>query len=92
MNQITSENGGRYNLISTRTIFFITIDFLEYANYAIKKLSKQHNTLPLWGNEASMNLNPLILANIQGSSYFKGTSAKVYLSENCFYKKIQFVN
>ncbi|XP_037935198.1 pre-mRNA-splicing factor 38B-like isoform X1 [Teleopsis dalmanni] len=36
-----------------------------------KKVGKQHNTLPLWGNEASMNLNPLILANIQGSSYFK---------------------
>ncbi|XP_017964372.1 pre-mRNA-splicing factor 38B isoform X4 [Drosophila navojoa] len=32
---------------------------------------KQHNTLPLWGNETSMNLNPLILANIQSSSYFK---------------------
>ncbi|KAH8361059.1 hypothetical protein KR200_008779, partial [Drosophila serrata] len=32
---------------------------------------KQHNTLPFWGNETSMNLNPLILANIQSSSYFK---------------------
>lgn len=38
---------------------------------APKKSGKQHNVLPLWGNEASMNLNPLILANIQGSSYFK---------------------
>lgn len=38
---------------------------------ASKKIGKQHNTLPLWGNEATMNLNPLILANIQGSSYFK---------------------
>lgn len=35
-------------------------------------LGKQHNTLPFWGNESSMNLNPLILANIQSSSYFKG--------------------
>lgn len=35
-------------------------------------VGKQHNTLPLWGNETSMNLNPLILANIQSSSYFKG--------------------
>uniref|UniRef100_A0A182HYC4 Pre-mRNA-splicing factor 38 n=1 Tax=Anopheles arabiensis TaxID=7173 RepID=A0A182HYC4_ANOAR len=36
-----------------------------------KKSTKQNNALPLWGNETSMNLNPLILANIQGSSYFK---------------------
>ncbi|XP_017142015.1 pre-mRNA-splicing factor 38B isoform X1 [Drosophila miranda] len=36
-----------------------------------KKAGKQHNTLPFWGNETSMNLNPLILANIQSSSYFK---------------------
>ncbi|XP_030382407.1 pre-mRNA-splicing factor 38B isoform X1 [Scaptodrosophila lebanonensis] len=36
-----------------------------------KKMGKQHNTLPFWGNETSMNLNPLILANIQSSSYFK---------------------
>jgi len=35
-------------------------------------VGKQHNTLPFWGNETSMNLNPLILANIQSSSYFKG--------------------
>ncbi|XP_016980066.1 uncharacterized protein LOC108045293 isoform X3 [Drosophila rhopaloa] len=34
-------------------------------------VGKQHNTLPFWGNENSMNLNPLILANIQSSSYFK---------------------
>ncbi|KAI8125558.1 pre-mRNA-splicing factor 38B isoform X1 [Lucilia cuprina] len=38
---------------------------------AAKKVGKQHNTLPLWGNESTMNLNPLILANIQSSSYFK---------------------
>ncbi|XP_050092838.1 pre-mRNA-splicing factor 38B [Anopheles aquasalis] len=36
-----------------------------------KRSSKQNNALPFWGNETSMNLNPLILANIQGSSYFK---------------------
>ncbi|XP_065093105.1 pre-mRNA-splicing factor 38B-like isoform X2 [Ochlerotatus camptorhynchus] len=36
-----------------------------------KKSTKQNNALPLWGNESTMNLNPLILANIQGSSYFK---------------------
>ncbi|KAH8408801.1 hypothetical protein KR009_000212, partial [Drosophila setifemur] len=34
-------------------------------------VGKQHNTLPFYGNETSMNLNPLILANIQSSSYFK---------------------
>ncbi|KAG7303843.1 PRP38 pre-mRNA processing factor 38 domain-containing protein B [Plutella xylostella] len=36
-----------------------------------QKTGKQHNVLPIWGNEQTMNLNPLILANIQGSSYFK---------------------
>lgn len=45
---------------------------------SVKKSGKQHNTLPLWGNEATMNLNPLILANIQSSSYFKGTSMDRY--------------
>lgn len=39
--------------------------------HAPKKSAKQNNALPLWGSESSMNLNPLILANIQGSSYFK---------------------
>ncbi|XP_012253533.2 pre-mRNA-splicing factor 38B isoform X2 [Athalia rosae] len=32
---------------------------------------KKSNVLPLWGNERSMNLNPLILTNIQSSHYFK---------------------
>ncbi|XP_023015365.1 pre-mRNA-splicing factor 38B [Leptinotarsa decemlineata] len=35
------------------------------------KTSKQSNILPLWGNERTMNLNPLILTNIQSSHYFK---------------------
>ncbi|XP_050515627.1 pre-mRNA-splicing factor 38B [Diabrotica virgifera virgifera] len=35
------------------------------------KTSKQNNVLPLWGNERTMNLNPLILTNIQSSHYFK---------------------
>ncbi|XP_056637268.1 pre-mRNA-splicing factor 38B [Diorhabda sublineata] len=35
------------------------------------KTSKQSNVLPLWGNERTMNLNPLILTNIQSSHYFK---------------------
>ncbi|KAK9878871.1 hypothetical protein WA026_003700 [Henosepilachna vigintioctopunctata] len=38
---------------------------------SIAKGSKQSNILPLWGNERTMNLNPLILTNIQSSSYFK---------------------
>lgn len=33
---------------------------------------KKNNVLPLWGNDRSMNLNPLILTNIQSSHYFKG--------------------
>nr|CAI5868979.1 unnamed protein product [Callosobruchus analis] len=36
-----------------------------------KQTSKQSNILPLWGNERTMNLNPLILTNIQSSHYFK---------------------
>ncbi|XP_062919983.1 pre-mRNA-splicing factor 38B [Mobula hypostoma] len=32
---------------------------------------KQGNVLPLWGNEKTMNLNPLILTNILSSPYFK---------------------
>lgn len=30
-----------------------------------------NNPLPIWGNEKTMNLNPLILTNIQSSPYFK---------------------
>ena len=30
-----------------------------------------NNTLTCWGNEKTMNLNPLILTNIQSSPYFK---------------------
>ena len=36
-----------------------------------KKEGKKSNILPLWGNERTMNLNPLILTNIQSSHYFK---------------------
>lgn len=32
---------------------------------------KKSNILPLWGNDRTMNLNPLILTNIQSSHYFK---------------------
>ncbi|KAK9498753.1 hypothetical protein O3M35_003317 [Rhynocoris fuscipes] len=34
-------------------------------------VQKKSNILPLWGNERTMNLNPLILTNIQSSHYFK---------------------
>ncbi|XP_075989570.1 pre-mRNA-splicing factor 38B-like [Anticarsia gemmatalis] len=43
----------------------------EFNQQKPAKTGKQHNVLPIWGNEQTMNLNPLILANIQGSSYFK---------------------
>lgn len=36
-----------------------------------KKEGKKSNVLPLWGNERTMNLNPLILTNILSSHYFK---------------------
>lgn len=36
-----------------------------------KAANKKSNGLPIWGNEKSMNLNPLILTNIQSSQYFK---------------------
>ena len=32
---------------------------------------KQKNTLPVYGNKETMNINPMILSNIQGSAYFK---------------------
>lgn len=33
--------------------------------------TRQKNTLPLYGNKETMNINPMILSNIQGSAYFK---------------------
>lgn len=35
------------------------------------KYSKKGNVLPFWGNQGTMNLNPLIVTNIQNSPYFK---------------------
>lgn len=34
---------------------------------------KSNNVLPIWGNEKTMNLNPMLLTNIQQSPYFKVT-------------------
>ena len=39
------------------------------------KIGKVNNVLSLWGNQKTMNLNPLILSNIQSSHYFKGENA-----------------
>lgn len=39
---------------------------------AVKPASGKHgNVLPLWGNEKTMNLNPMILTNVLSSPYFK---------------------
>lgn len=35
------------------------------------KSGKHGNVLPLWGNEKTMNLNPMILTNVLSSPYFK---------------------
>nr|ACN11493.1 Pre-mRNA-splicing factor 38B [Salmo salar] len=32
---------------------------------------KHGNNLPLWGNEKTMNLNPMVLTNVLSSPYFK---------------------
>ena len=32
---------------------------------------KKQNTLPIWGNKETMNINILILKNIKSSPYFK---------------------
>lgn len=53
----------------------------QHTDYAApRKTGKVHNVLPLWGNENSMNLNPLILANIQSSSYFKGRHSELTMT------------
>ncbi|XP_018911393.2 pre-mRNA-splicing factor 38B isoform X1 [Bemisia tabaci] len=43
----------------------------EEENHGCSAGYKKNNVLPLWGNERTMNLNPLILTNIQSSHYFK---------------------
>jgi hypothetical protein len=45
-----------------------------------QKIEKKNNVLPLWGNERTMNLNPMILTNIQSSHYFKGFEISIYCS------------
>ena len=48
------------------------------------------NILPVWGNQASMNLNPLILTNITQSPYFKVslTEKKVLNEGICSYLSV----
>lgn len=53
-------------------MFQFTLFIISVVESGPKQNSKQSNTLPLWGNERTMNLNPLILTNIQSSHYFKG--------------------
>ncbi|KAM8839619.1 LOW QUALITY PROTEIN: pre-mRNA-splicing factor 38B [Synchiropus picturatus] len=45
----------------------------QLAAQAVSKPSsgKHGNNLPLWGNEKTMNLNPMILTNVLSSPYFK---------------------
>lgn len=47
------------------------------------KQAKKGNVLPLWGNERTMNLNPLILTNIQSSHYFKGRYVYLMIEAFC---------
>ncbi|XP_061777084.1 pre-mRNA-splicing factor 38B-like, partial [Nerophis ophidion] len=48
-------------------------DLASMANQAVSKPAsgKHGNVLPLWGNEKTMNLNPMILTNVLSSPYFK---------------------
>lgn len=54
-----------------------------------------NNSLPIWGNEKTMNLNPLILTNIQSSPYFKVNlyELKTYheVIDEIYYKVSQFL-
>ena len=43
----------------------------EVAGDDLTRRLTQKNTLPLYGNKETMNINPMILSNIQGSAYFK---------------------
>jgi pre-mRNA-splicing factor 38B len=38
---------------------------------------RKPNTLAIWGNPTTMNLNTLILTNITNSPYFKGTLSEL---------------
>ena len=44
-----------------------------YENQGSYGGGKKGNILPFWGNQATVNLNPLILTNIQNSPYYRTT-------------------
>lgn len=73
-----NEEGTKLN---TRAFVYIidTFSFVSEREYS-KPSSKASNVLPLWGNERTMNLNPLILTNIQSSHYFKGMYCSDWVS------------
>lgn len=46
----------------------------QQANYevpAVQEYTRQNNTLQMWGNKETMNLNHLVLENIVQSPYFR---------------------
>ncbi len=51
--------------------FFYEDDQADDSIPQIQKLTKANNILPVWGNQGSMNMNPLVLENITDSPYFK---------------------
>lgn len=76
-NHYEAQEEGMHSLCTHQIVVkCITSTLLSYfyilGEYVPKASSKQSNVLPLWGNERTMNLNPLILTNIQSSHYFKG--------------------
>ena len=36
-------------------------------------VGKKNGELPFWGNQQTMNINPLILTNVRNSAYYKST-------------------
>uniref|UniRef100_A0A1I8ATJ6 Pre-mRNA-splicing factor 38 n=1 Tax=Steinernema glaseri TaxID=37863 RepID=A0A1I8ATJ6_9BILA len=55
----------------------------------IQKITKKNNVLPLWGNNSTMNLNPLVLENIIQCTYYKNYLSEAtgfqQLSDECYY-------
>ena len=36
-------------------------------------MGRKNGELPFWGNQQTMNINPLILTNVRNSAYYKST-------------------
>ncbi|KAK0403597.1 hypothetical protein QR680_017019 [Steinernema hermaphroditum] len=55
----------------------------------IQKITKKNNVLPLWGNNSTMNLNPLVLENVVQCTYYKNYLSEAtgfqQLSDECYY-------